>query len=149
MSSIAQRILVAFDFSPPSLRALELANDIRKATGARVDVVHVVHDPYEGLEHPPRDSLWPDPLETEKYLDSLRTHLRAEVEGIFGADAKAVTQHVIRGDIDEEIIAVADQIGADLVIVGTKGKRALDRILIGSVSNRILHHAKVPVLTVP
>lgn len=148
MSTTPSRILVAFDFSAPARRALALAKDLGQAGGGRIDVVHVVHDPYEGLEHPPRDSLWGNTEETEGYLDSLRGRLKAEVEQVFGASSSTGI-HVVRGDIDEEILALAKQLGADLVIVGTTGKRAVDRFLLGSVSSRVLHRSKIPVLTVP
>lgn len=149
MSSTPQRILVAFDFSSPSLRALSMAHDLHGPAGAKIDVVHVVHDPYENLEHPPQSSLWGDPDETERYLDSLRGHIKAEVESIFGDAAKDVTVHVVRGDIDDELLSLSDQLGSDLIVCGSKGKRALDRFLLGSVSNRLLHRSKLPVLVVP
>ncbi|MFW6050472.1 MAG: universal stress protein [Myxococcota bacterium] len=149
VSPIPKRILVAYDFSGPARRALSLARDLQAAHDAAVDVVHVVHDPYEGLEHPPRESVWVNEMETERYLDSLRERMEADVEGTFGQAKASVKVHVVRGDIDDGVLKLREQTGADLVVVGTTGKGAVDRFLLGSVSTRLLHRSNVPVLTVP
>ncbi|MFW5875877.1 MAG: universal stress protein [Myxococcota bacterium] len=147
MSSLGH-ILVAYDYSGPARRALVLAGELRTAQDARLDMVHVVHDPYKDLEHPPRESVWGSREETEAYLESLRARMRADVESTFGT-AEAVGLHVVRDDIDEGVLNLARQLESDLIVVGTTGKRTVSRFLLGSVSTRLLHKSPIPVLTVP
>lgn len=147
MSSL-QHILVAYDYSGPARRALGLAGVLRAAHDARLDVVHVMHDPYKDLEHPPRESVWGDREEAEVYLESLKDRMRADVESTLGT-AESVRLHVVRDDIDEGVLDLARQLESDLIVVGTTGKGAVSRFLLGSVSTRLLHKSPIPVLTVP
>jgi nucleotide-binding universal stress UspA family protein len=70
------------------------------------------------------------------------------VRGVLGDDAEQVVRHVVRGEPIKRIEALARDIGADVLCVGSTGKGAVQRALLGSVSQRILRTSPIPVLTV-
>ena len=69
-----------------------------------------------------------------------------------GAEPHALAQptplHIVRGDPAKRILAVAEEIGADMICVGATGKGGVQRLLLGSVSQHVLRTSKVPVLVV-
>src|SRR5690606_4331872 len=66
----------------------------------------------------------------------------------FGADPDAVEEHVVSGTPAYEICNLAAKVGADLVIVGTHGRRGLSRLWLGSCSEAVVREAPCPVLVV-
>ncbi len=72
---------------------------------------------------------------------------RAALE--FGTRGVQVVPVLREGSAEDEILAVAEEQGVDLIVVGTHGRRGLTRALLGSVSESVLRDAKVPVLVVP
>jgi nucleotide-binding universal stress UspA family protein len=60
----------------------------------------------------------------------------------------AVQTHVMRSDPSYALIAVAGEVGADLIVVGNRGMSGMQRLLLGSVANRISHHSPCTVLIV-
>ena len=144
----AKHLLVATDFSKPSRRALELAKRLSSDTGAAVDVLHIHVDPYAGYRNMPKESLWATEKQFEAYLIGLRSMLEGEVKEVFGADAGRVGTHIERGLAADKVATTAKKVGADLVCVGTTGKGAVERVLMGSVAQKIVRNCPVPVLTV-
>jgi nucleotide-binding universal stress UspA family protein len=66
-------------------------------------------------------------------------------ENFEGVDAKA---EVVVGYAAEEIISIAEKEGADMIIMGTHGRKGIDRILFGSVAEKVVKNSPVPVLTI-
>jgi nucleotide-binding universal stress UspA family protein len=143
-----QHLLVATDFSDPSLRAMELASTFRQRLGARVDVVYVHLDPFGDYQQMPRESMWDDSKELEAYLLGLRLLLEKDVAVYFGPGATDVAIHVLRGRPVDKILGLAAEIGADLICVGTTGKNAVERALVGSVAHKLMRTSAIPLLTV-
>ena len=133
----AQKILFATDFSEASDAAFEQAVSLAHDCHATLLIVHV-HQPLlyygEGAMYPLPDS------ETEE-LRQLR-EMRV-------ADPKVHCEHYqLRGDPAREIVRFADQEHADLIVVGSHGRRGLKRMLMGSVAEDVVRHAHCPVYTV-
>jgi nucleotide-binding universal stress UspA family protein len=74
--------------------------------------------------------------------------LLARLEAQFQGRVAAVESSVVVGRPSEEIVSAAGEPGVDLVVVGTRGRGPLTRLLLGSVSERVLHHAACSVLVV-
>jgi nucleotide-binding universal stress UspA family protein len=145
---MAKHILVPYDFSGPSNRALEMAHHLRSRLHAAVDVVHVFLDPFSELEHPPKESIWASSEQMDAHLEAVRGQVRAAVADVFGPDAQAVTSHAVRGRPAQEVLRVAEEVGADLLVVGATGKGGVERALLGSVSAHLIRKSPIPVLTV-
>jgi universal stress protein A len=142
-----QSILVPVDYSDPSRRALELALSL--ADGAQVTVVHVWdRPPYVGEEvvaHPDgsRRSL-SELIRSNAERDM--TDFLAQVSTTTGT---RLQHHLISGDPVSGIIAEASKPSYDLLVVGTHGRTGVTKLLLGSVTERLIRLSPIPVLTVP
>jgi nucleotide-binding universal stress UspA family protein len=143
----AKKILVAHDFSDPANRALAFAADLADRLKASLEVVHVHPDVYDGQSDPSLGLPWPMPDQVERYMRFLDTEVERAVRGVLG-ESDNVKTHVVRGDPAKRIVALAAELGADMICIGSTGKGAVERALLGSVSQRVLRTSEVPVLTV-
>jgi len=135
-------IVWANDGSEPAGKALPLVKELAKEGGATVTIVHVV-ERIEGMGAvgvPHRA----DERDVQAHLRQLASDLSEE-----GINASLE----IKGDVGaypaHEVVDVARRVGADLIIAGTRGHTAIGGLLLGSVTNRLLHIAPCPVLVVP
>lgn len=142
MTSSRKRIVVATDFSEGSEEAVVAAIDLAKEKGAELDILHVLELEVEqyplGLNHDGDGPLL-------EYIDrelSRRADLAAKV------GLSCVTK-VVTGKAADEIVQHARNIGADIIVVGTHGRRGLAHVLLGSVAEQVVRRAACPVLTVP
>lgn len=87
-------------------------------------------------------------VQMEREAEKLAGDLKRQVEERFSAYGSRVAFRVEHGSPAERIVHVATDVGADLVVVGSHGKKAVDRLLMGSVSTAVLHRAKQAVLVV-
>ncbi|MFK7984900.1 MAG: universal stress protein [Sandaracinaceae bacterium] len=143
----ATHILVPTDFSDASKLALKAAAMLAKELNAKVTAVFV-HDP-GALRPPAQIGYSPERQEDiEKQVkETVATQLDAlrdkELQGV------AALETVVLRDPSpaNAITAYADRIGADLIVIATHGRTGLKHLLIGSVAERVVRHANVPVLT--
>ena len=138
-----RHILVPVDFSEHSKVALRLAVQLARAHGGQLTLLHVGSEPgfYVG---------GPDiPLTLVAQYEELAAAEGHEVERLAREEVPPdVTWRVELRDgyPPETILAAAESTGCDLIVMGTHGRTGLGRALLGSVTERVLHHAKVPVL---
>jgi nucleotide-binding universal stress UspA family protein len=135
------KILVAFDGSDEAGKALKWASDLAKGMGlAGVTVIAVARS----LEATPAIA---DAVDPSSDLPTHRTQLEQAKATIGGEGVKAETM-LRAGNPAEEILDAAEAGGFDLIVVGHRGMGAARRFLMGSVSERVVRHAKCPVLVV-
>jgi nucleotide-binding universal stress UspA family protein len=140
-----KNILFPTDFSESSLQALAYAADMARCNNSKICMMHVIYDmaTVSGL-YVPHISL------DEMYADMEASAAR-ELRN-FGAelrqDLKDVEYEVLRGVPYEEILKCAEQRHADIIIIGTHGRKGLDRVLFGSTAERVVRNSSCPVLTV-
>jgi nucleotide-binding universal stress UspA family protein len=147
LSVLPASILVAFDFSEPSRRALEWARALHARLHASVIVVHVDTDPGSPSA---LDIEWSDTHEgRERRMRSLRDDLAREVGAMFGPDEQTVRTRIVHGEVAERIEALALELGVDLIVVASSGKNAVERVLLGSTTQALVRHCPLPVMTVP
>jgi len=144
MSAVPNTILSATDFSETADRAGELARDLARIFEAQFHLLHVIvvfEDPH--LEERHRQQL--DEL-VATGDDARRRELENGAEDQPGIE---ITPHMARGLAPAEVIVeTASNLGSDLIVMGTHGRRGLSHLLLGSVAERVVRTSSVPVLTV-
>ena len=136
-------ILCAVDRSPSSLQALVYAIAIARWQGARLNVLEVIEGPT-----PPRASRTPKQYDMPKDIRrTVETDLKRVLVARRTSDIKSAIT-VRAGNIVREILAEAKSSKSDLLVMGTHGRGAVRRLVVGSVAERVLRLAPCPVLTV-
>lgn len=142
-----KRILCPVDYSAHSRRAADYACAIARWYGATVTGLHVL-EPIPSLL-PPRasDGLYPPFAFTQEDLKQFQTRLETFMRD--GAAARPVEALVVEGGVSMEIVRIAREIAADLIVMGTHGRSGVDRLLLGSTTEKLLRKTPCPLLTVP
>lgn len=138
-----RNILVAVDFGAGHEQVLERANALAAAEGARLGLVHVVEFLHIDLAS---ELVLPQDVELEAQIVATA---RGKLERI-AADLRSeqpVSQWVEMGSTKQEILRVAEEQAADLIVIGSHGRHGLGRLL-GATANAILHGAPCDVLAV-
>lgn len=134
-----KKILFATDFSPASETALQYATSLARDSGALLLIAHVeeLPMPYAGGEMYFAQPEYPNP-EVKKMLEAIEP-----------PDKSVRFEHrLVMGTAADDIVRVAEEEGADLIVIGTHGRTGLMRVLMGSVAESVMRLATCPVLTV-
>ena len=143
MTSALKRILVATDFSEGSDEALTQAIELGKQTGASLEIVYVRELGGDGFPFGP---LYPeDAGDVVAYADLELARRRDRVTSA----GLQCHYRCLDGSAANEIVRRAGETKADLIVIGTHGRRGLAHAMLGSVAERVVQHASCPVLTVP
>jgi nucleotide-binding universal stress UspA family protein len=135
-----QTVLLPFDFSTAATEAIATARDMV----ARPELLYVVH------VIAPLDSNSPAYLAGALDLDKLRARADAALEkALREAGVEQAQRRISTGDPASEILDVAREIGADLIVIPSHGKTGLLRWMLGSVAERVVRRATCPVLVLP
>lgn len=145
MTTRFRRILVPHDLSESATYALRVAAEVAERHGARLTVLHVLTPFYTGPGYPTQDEIaWTPPAEIARDREARLGEIVRKTLGV--AAAKKVACRAVMGEAVPAILAAAA--AADLVVMSTLGRTGLAHLLIGSVAERVVRHAPVPVLTV-
>src|ERR687889_2688203 len=139
MNRFPRKILLATDGSENTAQAIKAAVDIARRRGSEIHLIHVWHDVHTPHAHA-----------------FVKSELRQQGREILDKEAKRIGEkggtvtrsHLREGRTFEEVIKLGDKLEADLLLVGSRGHRGLRRMLVGSNSEDIVHHAHRPVLVV-
>jgi nucleotide-binding universal stress UspA family protein len=150
MSIFPTKILLATDGSKEARLALTTAADMAQSTNSELHLAYVfptaVQRPFpnpitarprEVLEHELEEAM----QQAQQFLD--QQVARVKQEGVSVAEA-----HLVRGRPDREVVLLSEEIGAGLIIMGSRGLGGVRRALMGSVSDSVVRHAHCPVLIV-
>jgi universal stress protein A len=140
----ARTILVPIDFSSNSDRALDYAAGVAEVFGSTLHLLHAYHLP--SMATSPHDYAVP-PAVWDGVREAARRELEERREKV-EARGLQVEAHLARGIASDAIRAAAEKLGADLIVMGTRGRTGLAHVLLGSVAERTLRSAPCPVLTV-
>jgi len=150
-----KKVLIALDYDQTAKKIADSGYALAKALGAQVTLVHVIADPvyYSTTDYSPiigfvgfmdtgqfqLDSI--DGLKgvSQHFLDKIKHHL---------SDGNIQTQ-VKEGDFADAILGTAKEINADVIVIGSHSRRWLEEVLMGSVTEKVLHHTTVPLFIVP
>lgn len=138
-------IVAGVDGSDQSIAAARTALDVARTTGAKVTFVSVVRPPegWWGLEGAP-----PSPEVLAEAVASGTRELNRVVSELdtSGVEVERVNE---LGDPVATIISVCENVGADLLVIGRRGAGLVERMMMGSVADRLAHHAPCALLIVP
>jgi nucleotide-binding universal stress UspA family protein len=135
-----RKILVGYDGSQAAKKAFAAACELAARDGAELYVLSVARPPEIA-----------DDVETEAVIENSRRYHRrmlAELKGSLSASNIKCHLEVAVGHPAEQIVYHADKHGADLVVVGDRGRSKFARLLLGSTSKQVVEHAGRPVLVV-
>lgn len=148
-------VLIALDYDPSAKKVSKVGYEIGKAMNAKIIFQHVISDPiyYSSNEYSPilgfsgyldtdhcdyetRDGL---KKVSQDFLDKYKNH--------FGDDN--IQTLVSEGDFSEAILTAAKHHKADLIVLGSHSHSWLENVIIGSVTENVLHHTNIPLLIIP
>jgi len=153
-TSTMKKVLIALDFDPTAQKVSEAGYSFAKSMGAEVILLHVIVDPlyYSSIESFPiigyTGSLI-TPLqilnteETKKesglFLDKIKLHLNDD----------AIQTLIKEGDFADIILKTANELQVDVIVMGSHSRRWLEEILMGSVTESVLHRTNIPLFIIP
>jgi nucleotide-binding universal stress UspA family protein len=140
-----RRILVPTDFSDAASEAVQAAVVLARAFDAGIELLHVTAT--VALPPPPMEVV-PFSVLMPELLQRVRERLTEEAKRVQAAGVPC-DSHSREGSPHLEIIKRAQELGADLIVMGTHGHGGLAHAVLGSVTERVLHKSRCPVLVVP
>ncbi len=141
---MSQNILVPLDFSAASEKALDLAIELAEKLDGHLVLMHAFEIPVVGFP----DGAYVATAEiTSRILNAAQQALDDAVTKHESARVPMTTR-LCQADPRDAIVALAKDLPADLIVMGTHGRRGLARAFIGSVAESVVRIATVPVLTV-
>ena len=150
-----KKVLIALDFDPSAQKVAEAGYSLAKTMKAEVTLLHVILDPvnYSSPGHitvmgfggyVDTGTIQTDTVNAMKktsmqFLDKSKEHL----------GDKHIHNLVGEGDCAESILKAAKEMHADIIVVGSHSRKWLENIVMGSVSEKVLHHTTIPLLIIP
>lgn len=141
--SLPRNILVPIDLEDSAAQALDYAVALAAKLDAKLHVLHVVPWPLLGAEVPI--------AVTETAMDDIMKHKRQVFDELVAAHTVKLplgSAMLKKGDARTAILAAAEEIRADLIVMGTHGRRGVSRLVLGSVAESVARTAPCPVLFV-
>lgn len=155
MTNKTQKVLIALDYDPTAQKVAEVGYSMAKAMGAEVILLHVISEPvyYATTEYSPimgyTGFMDMNPVQlnnveglikaSEDFLDKIKEHL----------GDKTITTRVKDGNYAETILKTANELKVDIIALGTHGRKWLEKIVIGSVTEEVLNHSSIPLFIIP
>ena len=138
-----KRILVPVDFSEASKKAVTYAMTIASQTNAKLFIAHIVQDTSAMNYTFPSETYEVEKQQYEAAKRQIQKLIPEECAGMFDVEMIVKT-----GNVDSELLGIAEEEAVDLVVMGSHGRRHFGRWFIGSVTERLLRKLPVPVLSV-
>ena len=139
-----RNILIATDGSESSRFAADSGIKLARLSGAKIQAVYVINIyAYSSI---PRDPVWSESMYTQ--FKELGRDAVSYIENMAKDEGVNVETRILEGYPAEEILNFAEEQDSDLIVLGSLGKTAIERFLIGSVSEKVVKNAKVSVLIV-
>ena len=150
-----KKVLIALDYNPTAQKVAEVGFSMAKSMKAEVILLHVITDPvlYSTAGYSPimgfSGYMDMGPIQLEsidglknaslQYLEKSKQHL----------GDKSIQTIVKEGDFADSILETAKELHADIIVVGSHSRKWLENIVMGSVTEKVLHHTSIPLLIIP
>lgn len=150
-----KKILIAIDYDPTAQNIAETGFELAKSMNAEVTLLHVVADYtyYSSLDYSPVLG-----FDSFSNLGVLQTNTVAELQNAaqdyLNKTKKYLQDDSIKtivkdGDSGDAIIEASEEMGADVIVLGSHSRRGLEKILMGSVAEKVLRHSTIPLFIIP
>lgn len=146
----ADLILVPVDFTEGADAAARLARELATSLGARLRLLHVVQGslPPPGLRPDIYDALLEARQQVRRQVEEAVAEVAARLAPAGGGSSVETLVIETTESVGDAIVEAAREGGADLIVIGTHGRRGVERMMLGSVAERVLRRAHCPVATV-
>ena len=149
-----KKVLIALDYDPTAQKVAEVGHLLAKSMGAEIVLLHVISDPvyyatteyspimgFTGMEMGPLVLNSVEELKkgTQQFLNKSKHHLGDE----------SIQTVVKEGDFAETILKTASELHVDIIVLGTHGRKWLEKIVMGSVAEKVLNQTSIPLFIVP
>lgn len=150
-----KKVLIALDYNSTAQKVAEEGYALAKSMNAQITLLHVISDAayYSSDIYSPlmgydsfTDIKFVETASVEElreaaldYLDKSKQHL----------NDTTIQTAVKEGDFGEQILETATEINADIIVMGTHSRRGLEKILVGSVAEKVLRHSTIPLFIIP
>lgn len=150
-----KKVLIALDYNPTAQKVAEEGFSMAKSMNAEVTLLHVITDPviYSTAGYSPimgfNGYMDMSPVQLEsvdglntaslQFLDKSKQHL----------GDKTIKTIVKEGDFADTILETAKEVHADIIVIGSHSRKWLENIVMGSVTEKVLHHTSIPLFIVP
>jgi len=151
---VIKKILLPIDFSDASTTLLQYGVYLAEKYDARLFIVFVMEDPIilAGFSYPNYSELPITDIPYNQLEEDLTTNARDRMENFLDknmtSEGVAYQSTILFGHVAEEIIDYADRETIDLIVIGTHGFKGLNRMLLGSVAEKVVKLAPCPVMTI-
>jgi nucleotide-binding universal stress UspA family protein len=150
-----KKVLIALDYNPTAQKVAEVGFSMAKSMNAGIVLLHVITDPlfYTSAEYSPimgfsgymdvgllqLDSIEGLKQASLQYLDKSKQHL----------GDKTIQTMVKEGDYADTILETAKEVHADIIVIGSHSRKWLENIVMGSVTEKVLHNTSIPLFIIP
>jgi nucleotide-binding universal stress UspA family protein len=150
-----KKVLIALDYDPTAQKVAEMGFSLAKAMGADIILLHVIADSvyYSSTEYSPimgfSDYMGVSQLQLDN-LDGLRKaaqHFLDKSKHHLGDES--IQTMVEEGDFAESILKTAKSTHTDVIVIGSHSQKWLEKIVMGSVTEKVLNHTTIPLFVVP
>jgi nucleotide-binding universal stress UspA family protein len=150
-----KKVLIAVDYDPTAQKVAETGFSMAKAMNAEVILLHVISDPvyYSSTEYSPIMGftgftfLNSMPLESVDWLKKASQEFLNTSKRHLGDDT--IKTVVKEGDYAESILTAAKELHADIIVMGSHGRKWLEKIVMGSVTEKVLNNTSIPLFIIP
>lgn len=150
-----KKVLIALDYNSSAQKIAEEGYALAKSMNAQTTLLHVVSDAayYSSDIYSPlmgfdsfTDFKFIGTTSVEELKEAALDYLDKSKQHLNDNTIQAVVKE---GDFGEQILETAKEIKADMIVMGTHSRRGLEKILVGSVAEKVLRHSTIPLLIIP
>ncbi|HEV2356504.1 MAG TPA: universal stress protein [bacterium] len=139
-------ILVPTDFSDSADAALRWARELAQAFGAKIILLHVIDLPYQWMPVAGPAAV-PAPIPAT-VVRAIREQAGASLTALAERTPEVRRQILRAGHARDVILSTADDVSADVIVMGTHGRRGVSHLFVGSVAEHVVRYSRIPVSTV-
>lgn len=148
VSTSYDNVLVAVDFSDASMGAIKVADAVARRNGARLTVCHVIPGKVPVSPLFPHYVAMPEPEMAKREWSETALQLQEMVQEAIGRDESEFETRIVSGQPAPEISGLAETVGADIIILASRGLSRIARVVMGSVAESVVRRARCHVLVV-